>query len=540
MPDHCYFKDCKSGAVSPTQAARTRKAYGKVVCNTHEPDAIKEAEKAAEALMSPKGQALMWLARNDFKERTKGLWVLDGDTQIAVNMLKPSDAFPGSPVVGRLETDNTITEEGHAILRIDDIRSTITNILKGKDKGAGKAGTVKKEQPVPPAPDKDNTGPQENSTGKGNTENKTSMWRHHLNEQSMGPQPPKSSEYDITQTVPEEKHEGKYQGSVVEGLGKELRKVNEGKTVATEKPEAGTPKGEAKAVNELVPHTKTPDALLPATTYAPQGSVIKGFVPQLKEIGKIKIGRKGEKKTGSGYRLPEKFDHFEVVSLIRDANLNFVPDQIMQQLGNSPKELNVMLLYNDPTLNFTTRYNEYKGGKCVCQGDGRTAKVLIPDKDGSSIIDCDPDTCPQFIAKKCKPNGILSVILTDSPRLGGVYKFRTTSYNSIRSILSSLFFLRSLTGGVLAMIPLKLTVAPMTVQPKDSQTAQTIYVVNIEFAGTAQQLLEQTVNVSKYQSIMRAQISELEATARLALTMPESEEESKEVQAEYYPEQEVR
>ncbi len=81
----------------------------------------------------------------------------------------------------------------------------------------------------------------------------------------------------------------------------------------------------------------------------------------------------------------------------------------------------------------------------------------------------------------------------------------------------------------------------MTVQPKDSMTPQTIHVVNVEFAGTVQQLLEKTVEVSKYQSLMRGQIQELEARARVALYAPDSEEEGKEVQAEFYPEkQEVK
>lgn len=295
------------------------------------------------------------------------------------------------------------------------------------------------------------------------------------------------------------------------------------------------PASEVVEPEGVAPHVPArvhrPDALVPVQSFSPQGSMIKGMQPALKEIGKIKIGRKGEKKTGTGYRLPEKFDHFEITTVLRDQNGNLIPDTIMKQLGESPKELSVMLLYNDPTLNFTTRYNEYKGGKCMCQGDGVDARTIEGEK-----IECNPDTCPKFQQKKCKPNGILSVILTDSPRLGGVYKFRTTSYNSIRSILSSLFFIRSLTGGVLAMIPLKLTVTPQTVQPRDSQTAQTIYVVNIEFAGTAQQLLEKTVEVSKFQTGMRAQIQQLEATARLALAAPESEAEIRDVEAEYYPE----
>jgi hypothetical protein len=277
-----------------------------------------------------------------------------------------------------------------------------------------------------------------------------------------------------------------------------------------------------------------PDARLPVQAHTPQGIIIKGFQPSLKEIGKIKIGSKGEErpKAGGGtYRLPVKFDHFEIVSLQRDDKGDFIHDPVMNVLGESPKELDCMLLFNDPALNFITRYNQYQGGKCLCQGDGEIARQV----DGTKV-ECNPETCQTFIAKKCKPNGILSVILTKSPRLGGVYKFRTTSFNSIRSILSSMFFLSNLTGGVLSMIPLKLTVSPMQVQPKDSMKPQTIYVVNIEFAGTASELLQKTFEVQKYQSAMRENIIKLESTARAVLTAPESKEEIKEIEAEWYPE----
>ncbi|MDP2363410.1 MAG: hypothetical protein Q8M94_06525, partial [Ignavibacteria bacterium] len=278
-----------------------------------------------------------------------------------------------------------------------------------------------------------------------------------------------------------------------------------------------------------MPAQKQPDALIPMRSYTPQGSIIKGFVPSLKEIGKIKIGRKSNKTTASGHRLPEKFDHFEIVGLVKNEQGNFPHDPIMNTLGESPKELNVFLLYNDLTLNFPTRYNAYKGGKCLCKGDGEKATTI----DGDEIV-CNPETCPAFQDNGCKVNGILSCILADSPALGGVYKFRTGSFYSVRSILSSLMFISTLTGGVLSMIPLKLTVTPMQVTPKGQM--QTVYIVNVIFPGTMQNLLEATVKVSQYQSGMRAQIQQLEATAKLALAQPESEEEQKAYQEEFMPE----
>jgi hypothetical protein len=270
------------------------------------------------------------------------------------------------------------------------------------------------------------------------------------------------------------------------------------------------------------------------TQFTPTGTMIKNMQFGLKEIGAIKIGGPGEEKQGKNgpYRLPVKFDHFLVNTKHKDAQGNFIPDAaIMEAIGQDAKEIDVCLLYNDPTLNFYTQYNEYKGGKRMCSGDGEHATK----EDGTKLI-CDPDTCPTFKAKKCKANGILSVVLPDAPRLGGVYKFRTTSFNSIRSILSSMFFLQSLTGGVLANIPLKLTVAPQSVNPVSSPTAQTIYVVNLEYAGTVDDLHKQTVALMTERATMQHKIAELESQARAALSVPESAEEIQDVQAEFYTE----
>jgi len=236
-------------------------------------------------------------------------------------------------------------------------------------------------------------------------------------------------------------------------------------------------------------------------------------------------------KKGTEYRPPEKFDHFEVVTLYKDDNGDFIPDAaVMGLIGTDCKELDVSLLYNDPTLNFFTRYNQYKGGKCMCSGDGEQAVKA----DGTELV-CNPDTCTVFATKKCKANGILSVVLKDAPRLGGVYKFRTTSFNSIRSILSSLFFIQSLTGGILADIPLKMTVAPQSVNPIGSSTAQTIYVVNLEYPGNMDDLHKQTIELMTRKAGMQSKIVELEAQARVAITAPETKEEIQDAEYEFYP-----
>lgn len=296
---------------------------------------------------------------------------------------------------------------------------------------------------------------------------------------------------------------------------------------------------QSQAPYNQTPYNQTPCEIVhstaPPAMLKPQGMMLKNIIPLLKEIGAIKIGKKGEvrtsQKTGTEYRLPEKFDHFEVVSKHRDEHGDFIPDApIMNLIGDNAKELNITLLYNDPTLNFTTSMNMYKGGKCLCRGDAETATT----EDGTQKA-CNPDTCVNFQTKKCKPNGILSVVLSDAPRLGGVYKFRTTSINSIRSILSSMFYIQSLTGGMLASIPLKMTVSPQTVNPIDSPTAQTIYVVNIEFAGTMDDLQERVVQITSQRVNMQQKIAELEIQAKANMAIPESTEEIEDIEAEFYP-----
>lgn len=301
-------------------------------------------------------------------------------------------------------------------------------------------------------------------------------------------------------------------------------------------PESGGQEERAPAVpaRQHQPPAEIVHSTAPPAPFVPQGTMIKNIVPGLKEIGKIKIGRKGEmrkSKKGNDFRPPEKFDHFEIVTLHKDENGDFMPDAaIMGLIGEDAKEIDVSLLYNDPSLNLFTRYNQYKGGRCMCSGDGEQAVQA----DGTKI-QCDPDTCTVFKTKHCKANGILSVILKDSPRLGGVYKFRTTSFNSIRSIMSSMFFLQSLTGGILANIPLKMTVSPMSVNPVGSPTAQTIYVVNLEYPGNVDDLRKHTLQLMTEQAGMHNKMIELEAQARAAISVPETKEEIEDIESEWYP-----
>lgn len=260
---------------------------------------------------------------------------------------------------------------------------------------------------------------------------------------------------------------------------------------------------------------------------------IRGLTPRLAECGKIKIGRKGEMKTsknGNQFRPPEKIDHFLITTMDKE-NDDFSPDTyLMNKLGGNCREIPVRLPYDDPSLNFPTSYAYYDSAACKCRGDG----YIALNADGETV-ECNPENCPYIKDKKCKPNGVLSLILDDAPRVGGVYKFRTTGWNSINNIFSSMEFIRGLTNGLLAGLPLMLTLTPKHTVIPGTKTSTTIYMVNLEYRGSLQEMvtaIQQTMNT---RSLMQYSVKDFEKLAEESLMLPEAPDECKAIAEEFYP-----
>lgn len=261
---------------------------------------------------------------------------------------------------------------------------------------------------------------------------------------------------------------------------------------------------------------------------------IKGLTPRLCEDGAIRIGMKGKMITsnlGNQFRPPTKLDHFIITTSEKDVNGDFIQDlEIMKRIGEDCTSINVTVLFDDTDLIFPTSFARYDSAVCQCRGDGEVAF----DASGKQTK-CDTDLCKYFIEKKCKPNGILSVVLEDSPKVGGVHKFRTTSWNSIRNITSALDFIKSLTGGYLAGLPLVLTLQPKTTVIPGTKTPTKIYMVNIEYRGTLEEMRMHTMRIAGQQARMEGEITRMEDAARTQLLIPETGEECKDVQEEFYP-----
>jgi hypothetical protein len=284
--------------------------------------------------------------------------------------------------------------------------------------------------------------------------------------------------------------------------------------------------------------------------------VIKNLTPQLPERGKVKIGARGEMRTsgrGNQFQPPVKLDHFVVTTLQRGADGNFLPDdELMRRLGPTPTEIPVRLLYDDPVLNFPTRYACYVGRALWCSGDGEMAtRMTSTPKEMADKARVQPHavscTCerqdPAYQGTdKCKMNGSLSVLIEGAGGVGGVWRFRTTSYNSIVGLMSSLAFIRQVTGGVLANIPLKLRLSPKQAQAPDG-SAVLVYIVSLEYPGDLEQLQSLAHGIALQRAKAHISITHIEDEARrmLMLAPPRDAvlpgDEPEDVVAEFYPEQ---
>lgn len=267
-------------------------------------------------------------------------------------------------------------------------------------------------------------------------------------------------------------------------------------------------------------------------------AIKKGLNPRLAEIGKIKIGGKGKEITNRNnkkQRVPVKFDHFKVTTTERDKDGNFIPDpDVMEALdSDKPRELKVRLPFDDIDMNFFTSYQFYVGAKLKCKGDGEQATRR--DKDGNETeVTCDTEKCEYILpdakgATKCKVSGILSCYLSDSPAFGGVYRFRTHSWNSVSNILAALTEFQRNTGGILQGIPMKLKMLK-----KATEEHGNVNTVTIVLDGIAIQEMRQLAADERESRKMVSYDSATEEKAIKDAGFNPDTDDPEDVEAEYY------
>ena len=187
--------------------------------------------------------------------------------------------------------------------------------------------------------------------------------------------------------------------------------------------------------------------------------MIKGLAITPPILGRISIGKMVEK---NGKRLPEKDDQFTITSQIQNKDSGWVKHPLDEQLrakvpNQKLRSIPVRMIFNDPELNLRAEYSLFdrQTGRPVCVGNGETCQRLT--NQGVEQHPCpSPDLCPLAQGSLCKPYGRLYVNLDESDELG-TFIFRTTGFNSIRTLAARLSYYHAASNGLLSCLPLQLT-----------------------------------------------------------------------------------
>ena len=184
--------------------------------------------------------------------------------------------------------------------------------------------------------------------------------------------------------------------------------------------------------------------------------MLKGLAITPPILGRISIGKVVEK---NGMRLPEKDDQFTITSQVQSRDgwlLHPLNEELRNGQDGKLRSIPIRLLFNEPDLNFRADYSLFDRttGRPLCVGNGETCKRQC--EDGIKTLPCpSPDGCSLAQGNACKPYGRLNVVIGDDDPLGS-FVFRTTGYNSIRTLAARLHYLQAISGNRLACLPLEL------------------------------------------------------------------------------------
>ncbi len=185
--------------------------------------------------------------------------------------------------------------------------------------------------------------------------------------------------------------------------------------------------------------------------------MIKGLSITPPILGRISIGKIVER---NGKRLPEKDDKFTITSQVqtRDGWVNHPLNEELRKASDNGKlrSIPIRLLFNDPDLNLRAEYSLFdrQNGRPLCVGNGETCRRYT--ESGMQTLPCpSPDSCELAKGGLCKPYGRLNVKIGDDDELG-TFIFRTTGFNSIRSLTARLSYYQAVSGNLLACLPLEL------------------------------------------------------------------------------------
>lgn len=266
--------------------------------------------------------------------------------------------------------------------------------------------------------------------------------------------------------------------------------------------------------------------------------MLKGLAITPPVLGRISIGKVVEK---NGKRLPEKDDQFTITTQVQLRDhwlLHPLDEELRKAQGGKIRSIPIRLLFNAPDLNFRAEYSLFdrQTGRPVCVGNGETCKRR--GKDGVESLPCpSPDGCPLAKGGACKPYGRLNVAIGDEDSLGS-FVFRTTGFNSIRTLAARLQYLQAISGNRLACLPLELRLRGKST--RQSHGLPIFYVdITVRDGMSMEEALQHARDVEEVRQAAGFDQNALDAAAHLGLAngaFEDSDEEGEAIAHELFPE----
>ncbi|MHB1417989.1 MAG: recombination directionality factor [Bacillota bacterium] len=191
-------------------------------------------------------------------------------------------------------------------------------------------------------------------------------------------------------------------------------------------------------------------------------------------LGKIKVGIK------QGNR-PVSVNHFVFpqASGINSIEAEEIVKSLIDKCGVNPSAVDIMLPNDDINVFMPRSYKRYvKSGVCICKSkisiddtgkEIHSGKATFTDpstREGKEIP-CSPESCEHIQSGNCKKVSDLYFFLP-SIKGFGVWQITTRAFTSMGNILNATQFIKSQTGGKVALIPLRLAIVKNTVPRKDN------------------------------------------------------------------------
>ena len=265
--------------------------------------------------------------------------------------------------------------------------------------------------------------------------------------------------------------------------------------------------------------------------------MLKGFVITPPILGRITIGKVVEH---NGKRLPQKDDQFTLTSQLQTPDgwrRHPLDEALRNEQQDKLRRLPIRLLFNAPELNFRAEYALFdrQTARPLCVGDGDQCRRRT--KDGMETLPCPaPEGCALAQGGACKPYGRLNVRIGEDDPLGS-FIFRTTGFNSIRTLAARLAYFQAISGNRLACLPLELRLRAKST--RQSYGKPIFYAdLTLREGWTLEQTLLEAQRVEEERQHSGFDQQALDQAARAGLAngaFEDSAEEAPDIIEEFYP-----